>query len=317
MHTYTKAAALTIFSQPQRFAASKVFVKIFFFLFCLIFFQGKVLADTASMPHSNYVLVSVAPHQFFVEKIAGSTLQVGLMVPAGASAHTYEPTPKQMLDATKADLWFYVGEGFEPKVKAALQSYSPRMQFIDMRQNLDLITYEHGHKGCCQHHEGCYDLHYWLSPTQAKIQAETIANALIKTYPENTQLYKENLVKFQKELDALDQEIRSILSKPHNPMIMVSHPAYAYFCRDYGCHQLSIEFEGKDPTPQQLTKVIQAARANEIKTIFVQIQYSSKGAKLIAAHIGAKVVDLDPYAEHYFESLRAIAKAIADQPPHL
>lgn len=292
---------------------SESFKKLICIIFLLISFMGgKVFSNETPSSLSHYVLVSVAPHKFFVEKIAGSTVKVGLMVPAGASAHIYEPTPKQMLDATKADLWFYVGEGFEPKVRAALQSYNPRMQFVDLRHNLDMISFENGHKCCSHHHAGCYDLHYWLSPLQAKIQAETIATALVKLYPENTQLYNDNLAKFQNELDNLDHEIREILSKPHNPVIMISHPAYAYFCRDYGCRQLSIEFEGKDPTPQQLTKVIQAARLYEIKTIFVQIQYSSKGAKLIAAQIGANVVNLDPYSEHYFDSLRTIAKAFAE-----
>lgn len=285
---------------------------LFLFSFFTITIQGF---STEKDSRAHEVLVSIAPHKFFVEKIAGSTVQVGLMVPAGASAHTYEPTPKQMLSATKADLWFYVGEGFEPKVRAALKNYNPRMQFVDLRHNLDLISYQEGHQGCCHHHEGQYDLHYWLSPIQAKIQAQTIAEALIKAYPENTSLYKENLAKFQAELNHMDQEIRELLKKPHNPMIMISHPAYAYFCRDYGCQQLSIEFEGKDPTPQQLTRIINAARTHEIKTIFVQIQYSSKGAKLIASQIGAKIVNLDPYSENYYESLRTIAKEFAAQPP--
>lgn len=293
--------------------SSKFYKKILYLLVLLvplILIKDQGFSNE-TFPQSHYVLVSVAPHKFFVEKIAGSTVQVGLMVPAGASAHTYEPTPKQMLQATKADIWFYVGEGFEPKVRLALGSYNSHMQFVDLRQNLDLITFDHEHPGCAHHHEGCYDLHYWLSPNQAKIQAKTISDALIKLYPKNQQLYKENLTKFQKELDQLDQEIRTYMSKPHNPLIMVSHPAYAYFCRDYDCQQLSIEFEGKDPTPQQLTKIINMARLHHIKKIFVQVQYSSKGAKLIADHIGAQVINLDPYSEQYYESLRAIAKAFS------
>ncbi|MBS4167041.1 putative periplasmic metal-binding protein [Neochlamydia sp. AcF65] len=283
---------------------------IFFTIFLSFFSLSHPMFSSENSARSHYVLVSVAPHKFFVEKLAGPTLQVGVMVPAGASAHTYEPTPKQMLEATKADLWFYVGEGFEPKVKSALKSYNPRMQLIDLRQNLDLISYEskHPHR-CCHSQENSYDLHYWLSPIQAKIQASTIAKALIKTYPENASLYQDNLAHFHQELDHLHQEIHTLLSKPHNPVLMVSHPAYAYFCREYNCRQLSIEFEGKDPTPQQLTRLIKEAQSHHIKTIFVQVQYSSKGAKLIAAQLGARLVNLNPYAENYFESMRDIAKA--------
>ncbi len=289
----------------------KKIILLFLLSLSFPFVDNKIFSEEI---RSHYVLVSVAPHKFFVEKIAGATVQVGLMVPAGASAHTYEPTPKQMLTATKADLWLYVGEGFEPKVRAALQNYNPRMQFADMRENVDMITFENGHACCSHHHAGCYDLHYWLSPIQAKIQAETIAKALTRIYPENEKIYQDNLAKFHIELDQLDHEIKSILTQPHNAVIMVSHPAYAYFCRDYGCQQLSIEFEGKDPTPKQLTQVLNAARSYGIKTIFVQAQYSSKGAKLIAAQIGANVVNLDPYSENYIQSLLTIAKAFALQP---
>lgn len=263
--------------------------------------------------HSHYVLVSVAPHKYFVEQIADGTVEVGLMVPAGSSAHTFEPSPKKMLQASKADIWFIIGEGFEKKASAAIKSYNPGMQLIDLRQNIDLInehTCQHAHaEGACQ------DLHFWLSPRLAKIQARTIAEALIKTYPENEDKYRSRLELFLKELDNLDQEIVKILQKPHNHIILVSHPAYAYYCRDYNFTQLSIEFEGKDPTPQQLTKILDQARKGEIKMVFVQMQYSSKGARLIADYLGAKVVTLDPYSEKYIETLLDITKNFASQPP--
>jgi zinc transport system substrate-binding protein len=94
---------------------------------------------------------------------------------------------------------------------------------------------------------------------------------------------------------------------------MVSHPAYAYFCRDYQLKQLSIEFEGKDPSPRQLTSVLTRARQAGIKTVFIQMQYNNKGAQLIAKELGAKIVTLDPYAENYFIMMREIASHFAAQ----
>lgn len=259
-------------------------------------------------PLSHRILVSVAPHKHMVEKIAGGTVQVDVMVPAGASAHTFEPSPKQMIHAGKADLWFHIGEGFETRAIAALKAHNPRMQLVDLRKNLNLIS-----SSCCCHpqryHESCLDLHFWLSPQMDKQQAQVIAETLIRLYPQHQDLYKKNLNVFLSELDSLDQEITKLFQAPHNSTIMVSHPAYAYFCRDYGCEQLSIELEGKDPTPQQLTKILQLAREKGIKVIFIQPQYSSKGARLIAREIDAEVVSLDPYAENFIDGMRQIAKA--------
>lgn len=274
-------------------------------IFSLLLFSGPIFAE----PN---VLVSVSPYKFFVEKIAGDTVSVSVMVPAGASAHTYEPSPRGMLEASRGDIWFLIGEPFETKASAAITSHNTAMTLVDLRQGVDLISCDphHKHHVHCTHCN-CEDLHIWLSPRQSKIQAKTIADTLAARYPENRALYMENLNKFQTELDQLDHDITESLKPLKTRVIMVSHPAYGYFCRDYQLDMISIEFEGKDPTPRQLTQVITDARKNHIKKIFTQMQYSSKGAKLIASQIGAVTVELDPYSEHYITSMRHIAEEIA------
>ncbi len=258
------------------------------------------------------ILVSVAPYKYFVEQIAGDTVNVHLMVPAGASAHTFEPTPKQMLKASSANLWFTIGESFEARAVKTLQSYNSNFAAIDLRDHVELISAD-GINAC--HHcsnPNCQDLHIWLSPRQSKKQAEHIATVLTARYPQHQDRYQAALKNFLEELDKLDEEITQTLKPLQNRLVLVSHPAYAYLCRDYGFAQLSIEFEGKDPTPLQLTRILNTARNAKIQTVFVQPQYSSKGAKLIAEKIGAKVVSLDPYSEDYLNSMRLVAKSFAD-----
>ncbi len=277
---------------------------------CLLMLPAS-LAFTDTAP-SRHVLVSVAPHKFFVEKIADGTVTIGLMVPAGSSAHTFEPTPKQMMAASQADLWFCLGESFETRAIKALTAHNPNLQIIDLRQGVDMISAD-PHSGstchCC--HANGQDLHIWLSARQAKIQAATIATALSQRYPEHAARYQTALAAFVLELDKLDSQIQAILKPLKQRMVMVSHPAYAYFCRDYDLTQLSIEFEGKDPTPYQLTAILNKARAAHIKKVFIQAQYSSKGARLFAKELGAEVVMLDPYAEDYLNSMLEIARRFA------
>lgn len=273
-------------------------IRLFFLQILFLFFCN------ASEP---VVLVSLAPYKFFVEQLADNTVTVHLMVPPGASAHTYEPTPKEMLAASGADVWFTIGETFEGRASRALQAHRPSLKLVDLKKGIDLIS-SHDHPGEACTNPACLDSHVWMSPRQAKIQVQTIAETLTNLYPQNKTLYAANLEKLLKQLDQLDQEISAIL-QPLNPrVIMVSHPAYAYFCRDYNLKQLSVEFEGRDPTPQQLTRIIQEARHNRIKTIFVQPQYNNKGARLIAETIGARVVTVDPYSENYLNSMREIAR---------
>ena len=286
----------------------------FFYFLSLLLVVGFSSGFSENQPSSRpYVLVSVPPHRFFVEKIAGDTVEVGLLVPAGASAHTFEPTPKLMMDASRADLWFIVGESFEKRALPVLQNHNPRLVAIDLRQGLDLIYDDcnGSHHGCC-HCSGGADLHYWLSARMAKQQAKTITDALAVRYPENASKYLNALENFKKELDDLDQKIIMDLSGLKRRVIMVSHPAYAYFCRDYQLRQLSIECEGKDPAPQQLTNVIQQARKDQISKIYIQPQYTNRGAKLVAKELGAKLVMLNPYSEDYLTMMQDIALHFAE-----
>lgn len=278
--------------------------------YCLIFlllFPFFLAANPP--PPSHKVLVSVAPFKCFVEKIAQNTVDVILMVPSNASSHTYEPTPRQMDLAVQADIWFTLGEPFEARAIQALKSYRPNLVLVDMRQKLDLL--EH-HCGCVHGSHSGGDPHIWLSPRMAKIQAATIVEALSDMYPEHRNVYQSNYQNLLQQLDLLDSKISNTLAAGQNRTILVSHPAYGYLCRDYNLQQLSIEFEGKDPTPRQLTRLLDDARRHRINTIFTQMQYSNKAATLVAQEIGAKLVNLDPYSEDYFNSLEQISRCFSE-----
>jgi zinc transport system substrate-binding protein len=252
------------------------------------------------------VLVTVAPYKYVVERIAGDTVDVMLMVPAGASAHTYEPSPKQALAASRADLWFILGETFESRIIPSIKAHNPSMEAVDLRQGVTMIIADGSSACCCC--AGCQDLHIWLSPREMKTQARTIASTLARRYPQHGAKYQAELDKLLNELDTLDREITDLLAPLKQRLVFVSHPAYAYLCRDYHLQQLSVEIEGKDPTPQQMTRILNEARAAGVTKVYTQPQYSNKGAKLFAAELGAEVVSLDPYAEDYFGSMRQIAQ---------
>lgn len=279
-----------------------------FFISVLFFFLPLTLtaAESAERP---VILVSVAPYRFFIEQIAKDTLQVELMVPAGASAHTYEPKARDMQRASKGNLWFTLGEPFEKRALLALQNANPRLRAVDLRQGVQLL-----HSSCSHHHhhEACMaDTHLWLSPRIAKIQARTITNTLVESFPDQQAFYEANLKTFLSSLDALDQFICEKTASLPRRTLMVSHPAYAYFCQDYNFYQLPIEFEGKDPTSKQLTSTLEKAKAAHVRVIFTQPQYSDKAATLIAKEIGATLFSFDPYSEDYMNMMHQLAEELA------
>ena len=260
----------------------------------------------ASAEDKPIVIVSVAPYKWVVEKIAGDAVEVFLIVPAGTSAHTFEPTPRDMMRACHAKLWFTLGEAFEKKAIAAIAANNSSFKTVDLTTGVDLIQSDPLNSCACHHHSSS-DLHLWLSPKELKVQAKTIADALNQLVAGSTFTYEPLAL----ELDQLDHSVKELVSNKNATTVLVSHPAFGYFCRDYGFKQLSIEVEGKDPTPRRMHDLVNVAKEAQLTKVFTEPQYSDKGAQLIAKEIGAKIVVIDPYNENVADNLKLIAKEFA------
>jgi zinc transport system substrate-binding protein len=91
---------------------------------------------------------------------------------------------------------------------------------------------------------------------------------------------------------------------------MIYHPNLAYIARDYGLEEIPVEFEGKEPTPYRMKELIDRARKDNLKTIFVQVEYDTKNAKAIAGEIGAKICLIDPLSENWQKSTLDIINAL-------
>ncbi len=249
-----------------------------------------LLSNCSPLVAQPLVVVSVAPQKYVVERVAGNKVAVDVLVPAGASPHFYEPSAKQVIAASKGVAWFRIGEGFEQQ---ALAHLSKRMVVIN--QN----------KGC--------DPHIWLSPRLLKAQAQEIAETLTSLFPEEKEVFEDNLSLFTKELEILDREIISKIQSSSSKTILVSHAAFGHFCSEYGLKQLSIEYEGKEPSARKVTQLLVKARAAKVNCVYIQPQYNTKGAKQVANALGVNVALLDPYKENVVENLYTIAHCFANQ----
>jgi zinc transport system substrate-binding protein len=156
------------------------------------------------------------------------------------------------------------------------------------------------------------DPHIWLSPIQVKKQIDVIAQSLSQEDPVNADVYNQNAESFKKQLDKLHSEIELIFSELKTDKLMVFHPAWGYFADEYGLKQIAIEESGKEPTAQDLQRLIETAKEEEIKVIFVQSQFNKNIAESIAKEVGAIVVSINPLSEDYINNLKNIAVTIAE-----
>ncbi len=263
------------------------------------------------------VLVSIAPFKYFVERIAGSRLRVQAIVPSGMSAHSYEPSPQEVAGLQHAVVWFQNGDSFEKKISHVLLQHQPKLILFDLKSTVPLLSYEEekgSHKGkCCMEKN---DPHIWLSPTLAKQEAKEMAQILTSLFPEWEREFRDNLSLLLKDLADLDKEVKAILAPVKSRTLLVSHPAFGYFCKDFGFTQISVEHEGKDPLPQRLKHLLDRSSKEEIQTVLFLPQYNNKGAKLIADSLHLPSAMVDPYAEDYLVNCRHIAHTIAEARPN-
>lgn len=290
------------------------------------------------------VSVSVPPQKHFVEKIAANTLDINVIIPAGVDEHNFDFKPATMQRLEKSDIYFTIGLEFERVFADKFQSNFANLQVIDTGKDLRNLATSHTHskdehdehhnhaghddhdhdehaQGKDEHHahkhsnshetHGASDPHIWLDPILVKIQASTIAKALIAKYPQNKALYEANLAQFQAELDALNAEISALFEKSKNKKFIIYHPSLGYFAARYHLVQIPVEIEGKEPKTKDLQRLMSVAKKEKIKTIFVQKGFSQNAAKSLAKELKASVVELNHLSDDYSKNLLEIAKKIA------
>ena len=285
-----------------------VSVLLFGILIAGLFIYSASLSklDTINEKKIN-VVVSIPPEAEFVEKIGGDKVKVTVMVPPGANPHTYEPLPEQLKNVSGAKMYAQVGSGieFENVWMDKINSMNKNMIIVNCSKGIEFIPNADNDEA----HENQYDTHVWVSPRNAKIMVENIYQGLIKVDPANKDYYKTNKDKYLQELDYNDKKINESLRADKNRKIMVYHPAWGYFCRDYGLTQIAIEKNGKEPTPQGITSLIDQAKQENIKIIFISPQFSKNNAETIASEIGGHVITVDDLDKNYIKNLNNVANA--------
>ena len=258
--------------------------------------------DTTDKP---VITVSILPQKYFLEKLTGDQFSIRVMIPPGESPATYDPTSEQMIQLTRSDVYFLIGHiGFEETWIKELEGDYPGTVFFDSSRG---ISFEHSdHDGHDHDHHGI-DPHVWMSVGNVKQIAINMTNLLADKFPEKAIEYNSNLESFNEELDALNNDISATLQDLSQREFIIYHPALTYYARDYGLVQIPIEQEGKEPSARYMKTLIDHAKANGIKAVFVQKQFNQEEAKTIEKQIDGKLISIDPLAENWMEQMRFIA----------
>ncbi|OFY64260.1 MAG: hypothetical protein A2V64_03545 [Bacteroidetes bacterium RBG_13_43_22] len=263
----------------------------------LILFSLISCRHVTSEAGKEIITVSIAPFKYFIKEIAGDDFAVNIMVPPGSNPHIYEPYPEQIskLQRSKA----YISNGYLGFEKAWLDRFyeiNRTMAKLSLGDSINPIVIEAHHED--EHAEGA-DPHYWVSPKCAMIMASSIKELLCNLNPSGKERYESNYETLLSDISRADSLAVSLFGDNKGSSFMIYHPNLAYLARDYNLEEVAVEFEGKEPPPSRLRELIDLARYENIKTIFVQKEYDSRNANAIAKEIGATVTVIDPLSEDW------------------
>ncbi len=278
-------------------------------LFLLVIAASCGVKEQSAKPN---LTVSIYPQKFFVEKIIGDFADVDVLIPPGASPATYELLPSQMKALSQSKAWFRIGHiPFEHSWYDKIKQASSDLKIYDTSLNADLVAgqkIDHGDHV----HVGGVDPHIWMSPKEVKKIAKLTYDGLVELFPERKETFMKNHEAFQQEIDEVDRKIVEKFKEIENRKFLIFHPSFTYLARDYDLEQITIEVHGKDPSPKYMSELIDMAKANKLKAIFIQKEFDKANAEQIAKEIGAQVIQLDPLTENWSKQMLVVADKIVE-----
>ncbi len=263
--------------------------------------SGCVSETSEEADERLHVVVTVAPLAGLVDRVAPDISRVTIMIPAGSSPVTYEPSLSRMREASTADLYVSVGHptfAWETTWLADLVG-GDGVSIIASADGCDILA---------------DDPHVWLSLPCARSIAEKIAGAVQHARPAASEAVASSLAALAAEMDAMRVVADSSLGPHRGGSFIVLHPAWGYLAHEYGLQQMAILDHGSgDAGPAELAAIVAQARERGLVDVIVQPQFSVEPARLVANELGGETVMLDPLARNWVASFDDAVRVLADQ----
>lgn len=276
-----------------------------YFLPLLLLLTG--CSDKPATATNDTLYVSILPLRELVTAITGDDFPVEVLVPAGASPETFEPTIRQIAALDRSKLIFNIGLiDFERNLLARIAAPE---RIVDLSAGIDPIAGDCAHAGTGTAHAHGIDPHIWTSPRELRIMAHNAYQAIERQWPDSSK-YRDNYLALNRRLEELDSLTAAKLARSGCSYFLIYHPALTYYARAYGIRQVAIEEQGKEPSPKRLSRLIGQARRDGIRNVFYQSQFPASSVEIIASDIGAKPVAIDPLAENLTDNIDRITELI-------
>lgn len=241
------------------------------------------------------IITTLFPQYDFAKQIVKDKGDVSLLLPPGVEAHSYEPTPQDVVKIRNADVFIYTSEYMEPwAVKMVADIGSEDLKVINLSEGLTLIETDDYEDD--DHHPEAdgKDPHTWLDPVYAQQMVKNISDGLVEIDEPNKEYYTNNSATYIEELKDLDQSFVDTFNKVKTKTIIYGgHFAFGYFTNRYGLEHIS-PYSGfspnAEPTPNRIVELIKTLETSDIKVIYYEELVDPKVATIISEQTGAKML---------------------------
>ena len=279
-------------------------------------FLSLALASTAAWAQPAVTVVtSIHPYAALIQEIAGQDATVVQLLPSGASPHTFDPTPQDVIKLTSADLVVFNGvlDGWLTDLVAASGTDAP---VLEVMTELDFKPVAGDDETSEKALEGV-NPHIWLDPVLMQQAAPLIAEQLAQVDPEHAADYRANGAKLTEELGALRTELQGTLEPLKGAAFVPFHDAWPYFARRFGL-DLVVEIEpapGREPSPAYIADALSLIEGSGAKAIFSEPELPARPAEVVAENAGLPLYILDPLGgsketQSYAEMMRYNARTL-------
>ena len=200
-----------------------------------------------------------------VDQIAGDTVDVEMIIPAGEDPHLYIAKPEDFKKLEGADLVLYHGLHFEGKMVDVLERLGTSVSENFPKDKIGVMD-EDGKE--------IVDPHFWFDIDLYKMASENAEVALSKLNPENADKYKENVTKYLDELTKLDEYNKENLAKiPESGRYLITpHDAFNYFSRRYNIEVVAPQGVSTDSevANKDIDKTVDFIVEHKVKAIFAE-----------------------------------------------
>lgn len=273
-------------------------------LVVILLLTGCRRPSTVSRP---VLIATIEPVRFVVEAVAGDKYSVRTIMPRGASPETYEPTPAALMELQQGEAVFCVGTlGFEQTRLPKMLENVPNLPLHSLSDSIRPIisNISNREKGVS------LDPHVWMSPRNLVTMAENTCRVLSKMDSLNAPYYSHRLDSFRNEMNVLHETLKTQLTPLTHRAFLIYHPALGYFARDFGLEQLTVEYDGKEPSASDMRQLVNRCRALNVKAVLISEEHTGRGAKRVAETLGTKPQSINPLDYDVPAELRRVTNAL-------